>query len=597
MKALMRVWSKAPLPIKLGFRAIRYWILRHIVGQETEVTLGARSFTVIHSNIDEYRSANQFVDFEPEFLEAFKSSAADSDVVYDIGGYIGMYSLAAVCCNKEVSVCCFEPQLANCQSISRNANANNYESIRVLHTALGDEEKQVALARTGQTGHVAALSEHGGNESASLTTLDLLVKREKLPPPDTIKIDVEGYEAHVLRGMQAILQLHRPTVLAEIHPKFMEKFGESSEGIDTFMERLGYKKFVLHEPSTVDCRSHSQSHVAFFPVERSSAMVEKLAKQNDLTKAGESACNAALVSVIMPTYKRPDLLPRAVQSVLTQTHRNLELIIVDDNSPDSTPDVVRSLMQEDDRIRYIRNEVNLDAPESRNVAIRNAKGEFIAFLDDDDEWMPQKLELQLKLINRYSVVGCLYNKNQRPSKMPHCDGEPPYEEKTIEGYHFNSTGFCPGSMLTRASYVREVGGFDSELPGPEGMDLYMQLVSRYGTAAYIKLPLHIYYTDEVHGKPRITTSKRLLGGALKEFEKNRHLRSPAAQRLRRCDIELMRSVLAERTIERVKYFLGSIRFVDPWKPITYSKIYMGRIFTRWPGIRQVVAVYRRVKYH
>ncbi|MCG8451364.1 MAG: glycosyltransferase, partial [Pirellulales bacterium] len=305
---------------------------------------------------------------------------------------------------------------------------------------------------------------------------------------------------------------------------------------------------------------------------------------------------AQMVSVIMPTYKRPDLLPRAVRSVLEQTYRNLELIIVDDNSPDHTGGVVQSLMAEDNRIRYIRNETNLHAPGSRNVAIQQAQGEFVAFLDDDDEWMPQKLELQMKLVDRFSVVGCLYNKNQRPAKMPECHGEPPYGEKTIEQFHFQGAGFCPSAMLTRIAYFREVGGFDPQLTGPEGMDLFTRLVARFGTAAYIKLPLHIYYTEEAHGKPRVTTSKRLLDGALKEFEKNKHLRSPAAQKLRRCNIELMRSALAEKKLDKIRYFLKSLRFVDPFRPLNYWKVYVGRIFIRWPGIRRLAALYRQVKY-
>lgn len=320
-------------------------------------------------------------------------------------------------------------------------------------------------------------------------------------------------------------------------------------------------------------------------------------KQLNHREVSEVEGASPLVTVIMPTHNRADLLPRAVRSILAQTHRNFELIIVDDKSPDNTPEVVKGLMSEDDRIRYIRNDENIDAAESRNVAIKTAKGEFVAFLDDDDEWMPQKLELQLKLTDRYPVIGCLYNKNQRPSNLPYCEGEPPYGEKTLEEFHFCSTGFCPGSMLSRTEYVREVGGFDRELPGPEGMDLYMQLVSRYGTAAYIKLPLHIYYTDESHGKPRITTSKRLLRGALQEFEKNRHLRSPAAQQLRLCDIELIRTSLADKFSDRVRYFFGSLKYIDFTRPSTYLKIYLGRIFIHWPGIRQLVALYRQVKYH
>lgn len=303
-----------------------------------------------------------------------------------------------------------------------------------------------------------------------------------------------------------------------------------------------------------------------------------------------------LVTVITPTHNRSDLLTRSVNSVLAQTHDHLELIIVDDCSSDDTPAVARSLMASDSRVRYIRNAQNLHAPQSRNVALEAARGEFVAFLDDDDEWMPQKLELQLKLANRYAVVGCLYHKNRRPSHLPHITGEPPFAEKTVEAFHFQSTGFCPGSMLTRTSLMREIGGFDRELPGPEGIDLFIRLVSRFGTAAYITLPLHVYYTHEQHGKPRITTSDRLIDTSMLELEKNRHLRSARAYKLRRCKIELIRAAHARHVAAKAGYLLRSLRFVDPTRPVRFLKLYANHVFSNWPGLRQCALAYRRVKY-
>ncbi len=101
------------------------------------------------------------------------------------------------------------------------------------------------------------------------------------------------------------------------------------------------------------------------------------------------------ISVVIPTYNRADLLPKAIQSALDQTFRDLELIIVDDGSTDRTEDVVRGYR--DPRIRYVKHEQNRGLNPARNTGVRNARGEFVAFLDSDDEWMPDKLAAQLEV--------------------------------------------------------------------------------------------------------------------------------------------------------------------------------------------------------
>ena len=103
-----------------------------------------------------------------------------------------------------------------------------------------------------------------------------------------------------------------------------------------------------------------------------------------------------LISVVIPTYNRKHLLQKAIASVLNQTYSNFELIVVDDCSTDSTEHFMKSLS--DKRIRYIKHEKTKHASASRNTGIQLSKGEFIAFLDDDDRWLPTKLEKQLKLL-------------------------------------------------------------------------------------------------------------------------------------------------------------------------------------------------------
>lgn len=105
-----------------------------------------------------------------------------------------------------------------------------------------------------------------------------------------------------------------------------------------------------------------------------------------------------LVSIIMPSYNTGRFIAETIESVIAQTYTNWELIIVDDCSTDNTDDVVSPYLS-DERVRYIKNEKNSGAAVSRNRALRKAKGRWIAFLDSDDLWLPEKLEKQLNFMN------------------------------------------------------------------------------------------------------------------------------------------------------------------------------------------------------
>lgn len=110
-----------------------------------------------------------------------------------------------------------------------------------------------------------------------------------------------------------------------------------------------------------------------------------------------------LVSVIMPSYNTAKYIAETIDSVLAQTYQNWELIIVDDCSTDNTDEVVEKFLK-DSRIRYFKNERNMGAAASRNKALREAKGKWIAFLDSDDLWESEKLENQIRFMeeNNYA---------------------------------------------------------------------------------------------------------------------------------------------------------------------------------------------------
>jgi glycosyltransferase involved in cell wall biosynthesis len=113
------------------------------------------------------------------------------------------------------------------------------------------------------------------------------------------------------------------------------------------------------------------------------------------------------VSVIIPTHNRERYLRRAIQSVLEQSFQDFEIIIVDDASSDDTPQMVQTIGEP--RIRYFRHDNNRGEAGSRNTGVQNAVGEYIAFLDDDDAWLPQKLARQVYLLDNTPLqVGAVY---------------------------------------------------------------------------------------------------------------------------------------------------------------------------------------------
>lgn len=107
---------------------------------------------------------------------------------------------------------------------------------------------------------------------------------------------------------------------------------------------------------------------------------------------------AGLVSIIMPSYNTASYIAESIQSVIDQTYKDWELIIVDDFSTDKTDEVVKQFS--DERIKYLKNEKNSGAAVSRNTALIEAKGKWIAFLDSDDLWMPDKLEKQIAFMEK-----------------------------------------------------------------------------------------------------------------------------------------------------------------------------------------------------
>lgn len=110
-----------------------------------------------------------------------------------------------------------------------------------------------------------------------------------------------------------------------------------------------------------------------------------------------------LISIVMPSYNCSQFIEETINSIVQQTYENWELIITDDCSTDNSVDLIKQFIQKDERIKLLSNEVNKGAAMTRNNSIEAAKGDFIAFLDSDDLWLPEKLEKQLIFMQEKGV--------------------------------------------------------------------------------------------------------------------------------------------------------------------------------------------------
>lgn len=184
------------------------------------------------------------------------------------------------------------------------------------------------------------------------------------------------------------------------------------------------------------------------------------------------------VSVIIPTFNRSRWLIRALRSVLKQTFRDYEVIVVDDGSSDDTYQALASYMP---MIRYVRQQVNRGVSAARNSGIRRAAAPWIAFLDSDDYWLEDKLSVQMEFLERNpGTLAC------QTEEIWIRDGRrvnPRRKHRKPSGDIFaQSLKLClvsPSSVVLKSSLLDEIGLFDESLPVAEDYDLWLRISCRY----------------------------------------------------------------------------------------------------------------------
>lgn len=220
----------------------------------------------------------------------------------------------------------------------------------------------------------------------------------------------------------------------------------------------------------------------------------------------ENSETAPLVSVVIPTFNRSALLVRAIRSVQQQTYQNLEIIVVDDASSDNTAQAVAAI--QDSRIRYVRHASNRGGSAARNTGIREAAGEYIAFLDDDDEWEPQKTEEQLRALRHHDVVLCTSNEGgatagQRKRKTT-------VDLNDLRAGRYTAGG--TGVLMARSDILKQLL-FDESLPRCQDWDLFIRIGHQF-PIGYLNRPL-VRYNEGEHGR----ISNAIMNLPAREIEK------------------------------------------------------------------------------
>jgi glycosyltransferase involved in cell wall biosynthesis len=220
------------------------------------------------------------------------------------------------------------------------------------------------------------------------------------------------------------------------------------------------------------------------------------------------------VSVVIPTYNYGRFVTDAVESVLAQTYRDFEIIVVDDGSSDDTQTKLEAYL---DRIISIRQE-NQGCSAARNAGIKAAKGDWVAFMDADDLWHPRKLEIQMAYLARHPDVSMVASDHSQGFHLGWLeipsDSEVPAERIGLEDIAVRSR-FGPSGVIVRKECFDKVGVFDPDLRSVEDREMWMRIACHYHIEN-LKLPLWWY---RIHGASMCYVVSRMISFERKVLER------------------------------------------------------------------------------
>jgi glycosyltransferase involved in cell wall biosynthesis len=301
-----------------------------------------------------------------------------------------------------------------------------------------------------------------------------------------------------------------------------------------------------------------------------------------------------IISIIIPTYNRCNLLPRAINSVLNQSFKNFELIIVDDGSTDETKKIIEKYLKKNSRIKYIYQKNSGSPAQPRNTGIKIAKGNYIAFLDHDDEWFNDKLEKQIKMYiknnkdNKIGLVGCgaisinTKSKEKKIIKFP-----PSLKIKSAKALKKIIPYSC-SSIMIKKSIFQEIGLFDEKMRVSDDYDMYIRISRKY-RFIFIQEPLFNYYIHENNlSKSNSLINENMIKDVQKIIKKHKKIFSKYPNIYSKILKKIGTYYMLKNNHQLAsKYFIKSIK-VNP-----LSRIYINLILSFSPKLYKKILFFKK----
>lgn len=196
--------------------------------------------------------------------------------------------------------------------------------------------------------------------------------------------------------------------------------------------------------------------------------------------------NTPLVSCVIPSYKRSDTLARAIDSVLNQSYKNTEVLVVDDNIlgdeySNNLHEIIKKY-EDEPRVKLVVQERHINGAEARNAGVRASSGDYIAFLDDDDEWMPDKIERQMNIMKADPDLGgvaggaTLWEGDREVSHLPK---KTVTENNLLFNVLIRKVDFATSTFLCKKSAFESIGGFDINLVRSQDLQLFADFLAHH----------------------------------------------------------------------------------------------------------------------
>lgn len=266
------------------------------------------------------------------------------------------------------------------------------------------------------------------------------------------------------------------------------------------------------------------------------------------------------VSVVIPVYNAVATLPETLGPVFHQTFREFEIVVVDDGSTDSSRSV---LARYGERVRILEKNNERKPASTRNLRVRAARGEYIAFLDADDCWLPEKLELQVAVLDQSPGVGLVYTADAtidaqgRELSVNPC---PPgargriYELLTVHNVMAGSSG------MVRRKAIEEVGGFDESLTSIENWDLWIRIAKRWAVE-FVDRPLTLYRVHDGNRSGNVELRRQNIFRVLAKHHDPRDRSAEGRRRRRDAYFHAYLNVLGKAYFSRLQMGLARWAFL------------------------------------